>query len=340
MNAKPPPPVLALDIGGTKLAVGVVESDGSVHGLVIEPTRREEGPTRTLRRLFDMGNRSISEAGLVPGEVGAVGISCGGPLDSATGMLLCPPHLPGWIDVPVGPMAAEEFEVPAILENDATAGAWGEFRFGAGQGVDSLIYLTISTGMGGGAIIDGRLHRGAAGNGGEFGHIMVRPGGRLCTCGRHGCVEAYVSGSAIADRAVEQIAAGRSSILTELPRITSVEVAAAVGTDALATEIWNDATELLSIAVTDLVNVFEPELVILGGGVTRTGAMLLDPVREAVARDAMGPAAAAARIMLAGLGDTVCVVGAGAIALDHLGLAREQLEQEQLAQEQKETSPV
>ncbi len=333
MNAKPPP-VLALDIGGTKLAVGVVEADGSVHGLVIEPTRREEGATRTLRRLFDMGHRALSDAGLMPGEIGAVGISCGGPLNSATGMLLCPPHLPGWIDVPIGPMATEEFGVPALLENDATAGAWGEFRFGAGQGVDSLIYLTISTGMGGGAIIDGRLHRGAAGNGGEFGHIMVRPGGRLCTCGRHGCVEAYVSGSAIAERAVEQLAAGRSSILAELPRVTSVEVAAAVGTDALATEIWNDATELLSIAVTDLVNVFEPELVVLGGGVTRTGAMLLDPVREAVARDAMGPAAAAARIVLAGLGDTVCVVGAGAIALDHLGLAQE------LAQEQKETSPV
>jgi len=333
------PPVLALDIGGTKLAVAVVDRDGAVHGLIVEPTRREEGPEKTLPRLFDMGHRAIAAAGLSGADIGAVGISCGGPLDAPQGILLCPPHLPGWIDLPIGAMASAEFGVESVLENDATAGALGEFRFGAGRSVSSLIYLTISTGVGGGAIIDGRLHRGAAGNGGEFGHIMVRPGGRLCTCGRHGCVEAYVSGTAIAERAVEAIAAGRESSLAVLPKITSIDVAAAVPTDELARDIWDEGTELLGIAVTDLVNVFEPDLVILGGGVTRTGAMLLDPVREAVAANAMGPAASAVRIVLTGFGDMVCVVGAGAIALDRLRLHRQEAGEEE-AQKQREKSHV
>jgi glucokinase len=312
------PPVLALDIGGTKLAVGVVKPDGSVHGLVIEPTRRAEGHARTLRRLFDMGHRAVEIAGLRPAGIGGVGISCGGPLDAAAGVLLCPPHLPGWTDVPIGPMASVEFGVPAYLENDATAGAWGEYRFGAGQGVDSMVYMTVSTGVGGGAVIDGRLHRGAAGNGGEFGHIMVRPGGRSCTCGRNGCVEAYVSGTAIAERAAETIAGGRNSILAALPSITAADVAAAVPGDAVAREVWEEGAGLLGEAVTDLVNILEPNLVVLGGGVTRSGSILLDPVARAVAANAMPPAARAVRVVLAALGDVVCVVGAGAVALDHL----------------------
>jgi glucokinase len=205
-----------------------------------------------------------------------------------------------------------------VLANDATAGAWGEYRFGAGRGARSLVYLTVSTGMGGGAVLEGRLHRGAAGNGGEFGHIMVRLGGRLCTCGRHGCIEAYASGTAIAERAAEAIAGGRASSLSALPRITAKDVAAAAATDALAREIWDETTELLGVAVTDLVNVFEPDLVILGGGVARAGSMLLDPVAASVAAHAMGPARTAAHVVMAGLGDTVCVVGAGALALDRL----------------------
>lgn len=312
-------PVLALDVGGTKLAVAVVTRDGRAHGLVIEPTLRSEGPDAVIKRLFEMGHRALREAAL-PREVAAVGISCGGPLDPARGVLLCPPHLPGWIDVPLGEMAQREFSVPFALENDATAAALGEFSFGAGRGTSTMVYLTISTGVGGGAVIDGRLHRGAAGNGGELGHVMVAPGGRVCSCGRRGCVEAYVSGSAIAERAAEAVAAGRPSELAGLPRIAAEDVArAAVRGDDLAVEIWDETTRLLGTAVTDLVNVLEPELVVLGGGVTRSGAMLLHPVREVVAREAMGPAARAVRIELAALGDVVGVVGAGAVGLEMLG---------------------
>lgn len=315
-QAFPPgvPPVLALDIGGTKLAVAVVTGDGTTHGWQLAPTRRDEGPDRVLRRLFDLGHRAIDEAGL--GPVAAVGISCGGPLDSAAGILESPPHLPGWLDVPVGALASAEFGTASVLENDATAGARAEHLFGAGVGARTMVYLTVSTGIGGGAVVGGRLHHGSAGNGGEFGHVMVQRGGRLCSCGRRGCVEAYASGSSIAERAREALAGG-SSVLTRLPEVTAADVAeAAAAGDPLARQVWDETTDALGCAVTDLVNVFEPDLVVLGGGVTRSGSMLLDPVREQVRAEAMGPAARTARVELARLGDAVCVVGAGAVALE------------------------
>jgi glucokinase len=316
-------PVLALDIGGTKLAVAVVETDGSTHGLIVEPTRRTEGPDVIIPRLFDMGRRSIAASGST--AISAVGISCGGPLDSARGILTGPLHLPGWIDLPIVEQAEREFGVPAMLENDATAGALAEFRYGAAQGADTLVYLTISTGIGGGAVIGDRLHKGAAGNGGEFGHVMVRTGGRPCLCGRNGCLEAYASGTSIATRARERVEAGAGgSVLSRLPDIRAEDVVqAALAGDALAHDIWEETIDVLSVAITDLVNVFEPDAVVLGGGVTRSGDALLQPVRARVARDAMPPAAAAAQIMLAGLGDEVCVVGAGAVAFDELSARAE-----------------
>jgi glucokinase len=320
-GAPPVRPVLALDIGGTKLAVAVVTADGAVHGLRIRPTRREEGPHAVIRRLFAMGHEAVAAAGL--GPVGAVGVACGGPLDAPSGVLLAPPHLPGWVDIPIGPMAAEEFGVPFALENDATAAAVAEHRYGAGRGLRSLVYLTVSTGVGGGVILDGRLHRGAAGNGGELGHITACRGGRLCSCGRRGCIEAYASGSSIAARAAEALAEpvpdAERSVLAALPSVTAADVStAAEAGDPLAVRLWGETVDLLGSAIADLVNVLEPELVVLGGGVTRSGALLLDPVRAIVAREAMPPAARAATVTLAALGDVVCVVGAGAVGLDLL----------------------
>ena len=315
-------PVLALDIGGTKLAVAVVTPDGRSHHFTVEPTRRDEGPDIILRRLFDLGRQVIERAKVGDGlwPIAAVGISCGGPLDATTGVLTNPLHLPGWVNVPIVDLATAEFGVPVVLENDATAAVMGEYRYGAAKGADVALYLTVSTGIGGGAVLGGRLHRGAAGNGGEFGHIMVRPGGRLCMCGRLGCLEGYASGTSIAQRATEALAQSDTpSSLRELDIVRAEDVsAAAKGGDPLARAIWDETTEVLSVAVTDLVNVFEPNVVVLGGGVTRSGSALLDPVREAVLRDAMPPAAKAASIVLAGLGDEVCVIGAAALAFDRV----------------------
>jgi glucokinase len=308
-------PVLAFDIGGTKLAAAVLTDDGVPRGVVIEPTRREQGWTVVLDRLFAMGRRAVAEAGTAP--IDAVGIACGGPLDAASGTLLDPPHLPGWHHVPIRALAEQAFGVPAALENDATAAALAEHRCGAGRGTATMLYLTISTGIGGGAVVDGRLHLGAAGNAAEFGHVTVIRGGRRCSCGRRGCIEAYASGPSIAARAQDALADGGSSTLSVLPQLTAADVSrAAADGDPLARRIWAETVDLLGAAVTDLVNVFEPDLVVLGGGVTRSGAMLLDPIRELVAAEAMPPAAAAARVELAQLGDLVGVVGAGLVGYE------------------------
>lgn len=310
--------ILALDIGGTKLATAAFAHDGTISGLLIEPTRREEGPDTVLSRLMEMGHRSLQKAGVADNELEAVGISCGGPLDAEAGVLLSPPHLPGWDFVDIGTMTREEFHVPFALENDATAAALGQWRYGAGKGTQTMLYLTLSTGVGGGSIIHGKLHRGAAGNGGELGHIMVQRSGRLCiSCGRGGCLEAYCSGTAIAARAREAVDSGHESTLASLHAITAADVSqAAKNGDPLAVELWQETTNLLGQGLTDLTNVFEPELIVLGGGVTNAGSMLIDPVRSIVKTQAMGPAAHACSIVLADRPGLAGIIGAGAIGVE------------------------
>lgn len=317
--------VLALDIGGTKLAAAVVADDGSYRGFRVVPTRVSDGPDSVIERLLELGEESLAAAGADARPI-AVGISCGGPLDAAAGLLLNPPHLPGWIDIPIAALVADRFGLPAVLENDATAAALGEAWYGAARGADTAIYLTVSTGIGGGIVLGGRPHRGAAGNGGELGHITVRPGGDPCTCGRRGCLEAYCSGTNIARRAraalAAHLAAGGTSTLPPAALLTAADVSreARLG-DPVARAVWDETTQLLGQALTDLVNAFEPDVAVLGGGVTRSGDDLLVPVREIVAAGAMAPAAHAATVVLAEFGDAVGVVGAAAVALDRLALA-------------------
>ncbi|HUQ22603.1 MAG TPA: ROK family protein [Gaiellaceae bacterium] len=302
-------PVLGLDIGGTKLAAGVVDRMGRVLSFAVEPTNAEDGPERGLERLFELGRSTVEQAGLELTQLSAVGIGAGGPLDSARGVLIAPPHLPGWRDVPIVALAEGSFGVAVVLENDATAAAAGEHRYGAGAGTSHMVYLTISTGVGGGVVIDGVLYRGASGNGGELGHVTVDCAGRVCHgCGRKGCLEAYVSGTSISERARE---AG-------LGEVTASEVArAAASGERRAIDVWQETTDALACGVTSIVNLFEPELVVLGGGVVSgTGEQLLGPVRERVRAEAMPPAREVARIVQSPLGEHVGVVGAAAIAFE------------------------
>lgn len=306
-----PGAVLAFDIGGTKLAVGVVDAEGVSHSFLVEPTRAEEGPARGLARLWELGRRAVAESGLEWADVVAAGICAGGPLDAARGVLVAPLHMPGWVDVEIAALAEHEFERPAFLENDATAAAAGEHRYGAGAGTRHMVYLTVSTGVGGGVVVDGRLYRGAGGNGSELGHVTVDCNGRTCRgCGRKGCLEAYVSGTSIAERAREAGLAGA----------TAEEVAAgAAAGDAVARAIWDATVDALACGLTSIVNVFEPELVVLGGGVTRAGEQLLGPVRERVHAEAMTPYGRSIPLVRSALGDRVGVVGAAAIAYERLG---------------------
>lgn len=301
---------LALDIGATKLGVAVVAADGAPRGWRTIPTQRDEGPYRVIARLFALAEEVVAEEG----PVSVVGVSCGGPLDPAAGLLLGPLHLPGWDRVPIVHLAEGRFGRPAHLLNDASAGAWGEYRHGAAGGTSSALYLTVSSGMGGGAVIDGRLLVGASGNGGEPGHVLARRGGRRCRCGRRGCAEAYVAGTQMAARAREAVAAGRVSLLPPDP--TAADIHRLEGIDGLAAEIWHDGVDALASAVVTLTNVLEPEVVVIGGGLTNAGDALLGPVREAVGAEAMAPIARITRVVPAALGAPVCAVGIGAWALE------------------------
>jgi glucokinase len=306
--------VLALDIGGTKLAARVVDGDGRLHSFLVEPSRAEEGPKRVLERLFELGRNAVSESDVGWEQIAAVGIGCGGPLDAERGILIAPPHLRGWHDVPVTSLAEQAYDRRAMLENDATAAACGEHRYGAGAGTLNMVYLTISTGVGGGVVVGGRLYRGAGGNGGELGHVTVDWHGRRCRgCGRDGCLEAYVSGTSIAERAREALARDRSSALAGARDFTAADVAAAAAAgDALASSVWDETVFALACGLTSIVNLFEPELVVVGGGVSRSGEQLLGPVRQWVRANAIAPAGRAIDIVPAALGDHVGVVGAAA----------------------------
>jgi len=295
--------VLGLDIGGTKIAAGVVDADGTVAGFAVEPTDVERGPDDVLARLFELGRRA---AGGSRDGLAGVGIGCGGPLDPDRGLLLAPLHLPGWVDVPITELAEQALDLPAVLENDATAAAAAEHRFGAGRGMRNMVYLTLSTGVGGGVVLDGALFRGATGNGGELGHVTVDWHGRVCRgCGRRGCLEAYASGTSIAERAQEEG--------MEIAGADEVAAAAAAG-HPIAVKVWDETCEALACGITSLANLFEPDLVVIGGGVSRAGEQLLEPVRRLVAAESMH----APGVVRAALGETVGVVGAAAVAFERL----------------------
>jgi glucokinase len=319
----PEHPVLALDVGGTKLAAGVVTTDGDLLSQLVAPSQAEQGPDLMISRLLELGREAVVAADVAWDDVAAVGIACGGPLDPIAGIIQSPPNLPGWDDVPLVPTVAAALERPTAVDNDATAAALAEWWFGAGRrrATRQLIYLTISTGVGGGLILDGQVYRGAAGNAGELGHLTVDYRGRQCGCGRRGCLEAYASGTNIAARAREALATGESSTPADLPAVTAKDVAqAAAAGDPLAARIWDETTAILGSAIANILDIFNPELVVLGGGVTRAGDQLLVPVRDAGLAQAMAPARSSAEIVLAELGDRVGLVAAASVAFDRFGL--------------------
>src|SRR5215204_3909382 len=312
---------LALDVGGTKLAAGVVASDGRVLSDLSIPSHVDQGPEAMIARHLELGREAVIAAGVGWADIAAVGIACGGPLDLVAGVIQSPPSLPGWDDVPIVEMVSTAFDRPTVVDNDATAGAIAEWCYGAGRTrkVRSLVYLTISTGIGGGLVLDGRVYRGAAGNAGELGHLTIDRLGRLCGCGRRGCLEAYASGTNIARRAAEAMAAGEASSLAGRPAPTARDVAEAARMgDPLASRIWQETTDMLGSAVANILDVFNPDLVVLGGGVTRAGDLLLLPVRAAGLEQAMPPARRSADVVLAELGDRLGVVSAAAIAFERL----------------------
>ncbi|MHB1293854.1 MAG: ROK family protein [Anaerolineae bacterium] len=309
---------LGVDLGGTQIRAALRSADGRIVSRAADKTLAEEGRERVIARILGAIRRA---AGDTPFErIRGIGIGAPGPLDPFEGTVLGAPNLPGWDCVPLQAIVSETFGVRARLGKDTNVAALGEHTFGAGRGVHNMIYMTISTGIGGGIIVDDRLLLGAGGFAGEIGHQVIVENGLPCNCGNYGCVETIAAGPAIGRAGREAAAAGRGQRMLELAGGDSeaigaptVAEAARLG-DATARAIIVRAANAVGIALANVCNVLNPEVIILGGGVTHVGDLLFDTVRATIAERAM-PTMRNVRVIPAALGDDVVLLGA--IALLH-----------------------
>ncbi len=322
------PPVVAIDLGGTKIRSIVVDADGQIHGEDRRETLAERGEAVVIDRMVASVHEAIAASGIPFSSLVAIGVTAPGPVDFERGILYQPPNLPGWDAVPLGRMLQERIGLPAFLENDANAAAFGEWRYGAGQGARHMLYLTISTGVGGGLILDGRLYRGADGSAGELGHIAVDDAGPLHTCGQHGCLEVMASGTAIGRMAREAVEAGRSKALADLAatvhELSAIEVdKAADAGDPVALEILGTASHYLGVGFANYLNIFNPEVIVIGGGVTHIGRLLLDPAIELGRSRAFRLPAQTVEFRRAALEGRAEVLGVGELAREGAGRSGE-----------------
>jgi glucokinase len=214
-------------------------------------------------------------------HVVSIGIAVPGPLDPKAGILFSAPNIPEWVDLPLQQKFADRFRVPCAIGNDANMAALGECRFGAGVGHKDMIYITISTGIGGGVILDNQLVLGAHGLACELGHITVDPDGPVCSCGQRGHLEAFSSGPSIVKYVLQQTQSGRSTSLDLTQKISAKDVSVAAGQgDALSLEALGRSARYMGVALADFLHIFNPTMIVLGGGVTRSGSIYLDPVKE------------------------------------------------------------
>jgi len=320
---KPEKPVLAIDIGGTKISMAILSREGEALTGLTMPTEAGQGPEAVIERLLDGIDHLLSGNGLLPSNLAAVGLAAAGVIDIKNGLVTTSPNLPGWRDVPLKSLISQRYRLPTFLINDADAAALGEHRFGAGRGLNTLVLLTVGTGIGGGIIIDGELYFGSRASAAEIGHMVIDVNGPKCACGNSGCLEALASGTAVAREARGRLMRGALSSLVEmaggpLENITAelVHRAAREG-DILANEVIAQAAFYLGIGVSNVVNIFNPEAVIIGGSLSAMGDLLLQPVREIVKDRALPLLARTVRILPARLGNDAGLFGAAIYALEH-----------------------
>ncbi len=302
---------IAVDIGGTQLRAALYAA-GEIKPLAQKRILTRSKDQTPVDRLVDL-LKSIWPAGQM---VKAIGLAAPGPTNPRSGVIYSAPNIPGWTNLPLAQIIRDEFKVPVALGNDANMAALGEWKFGAGQGYNHLMYITISTGIGGGVIEDGRLLLGHQGLAAEIGHITVLPNGPICSCGIPGHLEALASGTAIAHYVADQLASGVPSSLADIasPSARDVSLAAEQG-DPLAISALARAGTYLGQAIAAYLHLYNPQIIILGGGVSRSGAYFMEPVRTSVADRVMSQEYLHGLIITtAALGDDAGLMGAFALA--------------------------
>lgn len=305
---------IGVDIGGTNVKIALVDTNGAIIYSNTVPTRAEMGYEYTISNIKQAITDLMKETKAEKDSIEGIGFGFPGQVDFQTGVVLNIPNIPGWNNVPVAQIMSDEFGISAKIDNDVRCAALGELNYGAGKGCQNLVCVTIGTGIGSGLIVNGKLVRGASNAAGEIGHIKMQlHGGPLCGCGDYGCFEAYASGPSIVAMAYDYIKGGKSAKFREIGTegITPYVVyeAAKLG-DAVALRIYKAMGEIIGTGLASVVNLLNPEKIIIGGGVAEAGEILFAPLIKALKNRAMPIQGAAVEVVPAQLGNTAGVIGA------------------------------
>lgn len=307
--------IVGIDVGGTKIAAVLFDSNRNVIARTRTTTEADMGEKVVVQRIIDSIYRVMELGGISTDAIAGIGICCPGPLNISKGMIVYIATL-GWKDVPLKQLIADEFKVPIYLENDANAAAYGEALVGAGKGYKNIIYITVSTGIGCGIILGGNIYHGKHDAAGEFGHICVEDEGQLCSCGKHGCLQAYASGTSIIRIAREKIAQGTTSCILELADFEPNAIdactveKAAMRSDKLACAIWKHAGRRFGHGISILMQLFDPDIVIIGGGVSKAWDLFYKPMVDAIKKNTYRIISSDMLIVPSQLGDDAGVTGA------------------------------
>ncbi|TMD24011.1 MAG: ROK family protein [Chloroflexi bacterium] len=303
--------LIGIDLGGTQLRVAAADDRGRLRTVVREPTEAARGRQHVIDRIVAAVAETLRQERSSPPRIRALGIGLPGPVDPAAGLVISPANLPGFRNVPLNRILTNATGIPSFLHHDAHLAALGEHRRGAGRGASELIYVTVSTGIGAGLLLRGELYAGAHGIAGEVGHIVVQPGGPLCRCGNHGCVEAVASGTGIAHAARDAAPRTPGSALHRIENPTPEDVVrAARAGDVLANTILETAGTYLGIALGTLVNLFNPQVIVLGGSVLKAGRPLLQPMRRSMNASSWRASRRGLRIVRPALAGDAGLIGA------------------------------
>ncbi|MGC8545318.1 ROK family protein [Athalassotoga sp.] len=303
--------VLGIDLGGTKVAMGIVDENGNILKRQTIDTKTEEGFNAVVERIAKTANEMTKSE-----KVEMIGIGSPGSIDHKKGIVRFSPNFPGWIDVPLGPEISSKTGVKVVVENDANAFAVGEKWFGVAKGYTNVLGITLGTGVGGGIICDDRVFRGSTGIGGELGHVIVEPNGYLCGCGNHGCLETIASATGISRLAKEWKERYPDTSIKEFSAKAVLD--AAKKGDPLGIKVFERVTEALGIAIGSFVHIFNPQIIVIGGGVSRSGKFLLDGVEKKTHENVMKSFWGTYKIVLSNLVDDAGIYGAASMCFEEL----------------------
>lgn len=309
---------IGIDIGGTNITVALVTGNGEILRKIRFPTRAEEGKTKTIKCILKALGAIMK--GLRSNSIEGIGIGAAGDIDQDRGVVRFSPNLL-WKDVPIVRLIREKFNLKVVLDNDANAAAWATYILETGRKVKNLLCITLGTGVGGGIILNGRIYHGASGSAGEIGHMTLNPQGQRCRCGNYGCLETYIGSAYIVKKAIREIRKGEKSLIKKiaggnLKSVTpeTIQVAALKG-DKMARRIWKEAGEYLGIALSGVINLLNPEVIVFGGGVARAGELIFKPMKAEIKKRTFKTPFEKVKFTCTRFGEDLGVIGAALLIL-------------------------